>query len=48
MGRYLIEAIPSATTRSSRAILVFATPCPAVNLLVDISYGVLDPRVRPE
>jgi len=30
------------------AILVFAAAVVVVNLLVDLSYGALDPRVRAE
>jgi ABC-type dipeptide/oligopeptide/nickel transport system permease component len=30
------------------AILVFAAAVVTINLLVDLSYGALDPRVRPE
>jgi ABC-type dipeptide/oligopeptide/nickel transport system permease component len=30
------------------AILVFAAAVVIINLLVDVSYGVLDPRMRPE
>ena len=49
MGRYLIEAI---TMRDypviQGVILVFAASFLAINLLVDLSYSWLDPRVRGE
>jgi ABC-type dipeptide/oligopeptide/nickel transport system permease component len=49
MGRYLIEAISQRDYPAVQgAILVFATAVVVVNLLVDLSYGALDPRVRPE
>jgi peptide/nickel transport system permease protein len=49
MGRYLIEAISQRDYPAVQgAILVFATAVVVVNLLVDLSYGLLDPRVRVE
>jgi len=30
------------------AILVFAAAVVIINLVVDLSYGMLDPRMRPE
>jgi ABC-type dipeptide/oligopeptide/nickel transport system permease component len=47
MGRYLIDAILMRDYPVIQAIiLVFAASFVAINLLVDISYGLLDPRVR--
>ena len=49
MGRYLIEAIAMRDYPVIQGIiLVFATSFLAVNLLLDISYALLDPRVQPE
>jgi ABC-type dipeptide/oligopeptide/nickel transport system permease component len=49
MGRYLIEAIAMRDYPVIQAIiLVFAACFFVVNLLVDISYGLVDPRVRAE
>jgi len=49
MGRYLIEALSQRDYPAVQgAILVFAAAVVIVNLLVDLSYGALDPRVRPE
>jgi peptide/nickel transport system permease protein len=49
MGRYLIEAIAQRDYPAVQgAILVFAAAVVAVNLLIDLSYGLLDPRVRAE
>lgn len=49
MGRYLIESISQRDYPAVQGtILVFAAAVVVVNLLVDLSYGVLDPRVRPE
>ena len=49
MGRYLIDAISQRDYPAVQgAILVFAAAVVLINLLVDVSYGVLDPRVRPE
>ena len=49
MGRYLVEAIAMRDYPVIQAIiLVFAVSFLVVNLLVDLSYGVLDPRVRVE
>ncbi len=49
MGRYLIEAIAMRDYPVIQAIiLVFATCFLLINLAVDISYGLLDPRVRAE
>jgi len=49
MGRYLIESISQRDYPAVQgAILVFAAAVVIVNLLVDLSYGMLDPRVRPE
>jgi peptide/nickel transport system permease protein len=49
MGRYLIDAIGQRDYPAVQgAILVFAAAVVLINLLVDLSYGVLDPRVRPE
>ena len=49
IGRYLIEAIAMRDYPVIQAIiLVFAACFFVVNLLVDISYGLVDPRVRAE
>ena len=49
MGRYLIEAIAMRDYPVIQGIiLVFAACFFVVNLLVDISYGLVDPRVRAE
>ena len=49
MGRYLIEAISQRDYPAVQgAMLVFAAAVVAVNLLVDLSYGLLHPRVRAE
>ncbi len=49
MGRYLIEAIGMRDYAVIQAIiLVFAVSFLVVNLVVDVSYGLLDPRVRVE
>jgi peptide/nickel transport system permease protein/oligopeptide transport system permease protein len=49
MGRYLIEAISQRDYPAVQgAILVFAAAVVVINLLVDLSYGALDPRMRPE
>jgi ABC-type dipeptide/oligopeptide/nickel transport system permease component len=49
MGRYLIEAIAQRDYPAVQgAILLFAVAVVLINLLVDLSYGLLDPRVRPE
>ena len=49
MGRYLIESISQRDYPAVQgAILVFAASVVVINLLVDLSYGMLDPRVRPE
>jgi peptide/nickel transport system permease protein len=49
MGRYLIESISQRDYPAVQgAILVFAAAVVVINLLVDLSYGVIDPRVRPE
>jgi len=49
MGRYLIDAISQRDYPAVQgAILVFAGAVVLINLLVDLSYGALDPRVRPE
>jgi peptide/nickel transport system permease protein len=49
MGRYLIDAISQRDYPAVQgAILVFAAAVVVINLLVDLSYGALDPRVRPE
>jgi peptide/nickel transport system permease protein len=49
MGRYLIESISQRDYPAVQgAILVFAAAVVIINLLVDLSYGMLDPRVRPE
>jgi peptide/nickel transport system permease protein len=49
MGRYLIEAIGMRDYPVIQAIiLVFAVSFLVVNLIVDVSYGLLDPRVRVE
>ena len=49
MGRYLIEAIAMRDYAVIQAIiLVFAVCFLLVNLIVDVSYGLLDPRVRVE
>jgi peptide/nickel transport system permease protein len=49
MGRYLVEAIAMRDYPVIQAIiLVFALSFLLVNLVVDVSYGWLDPRVRVE
>ncbi len=49
MGRYLIESISQRDYPAVQgAILVFAAAVVLINLLVDLSYGMLDPRVRAE
>ena len=49
MGRYLIESISQRDYPAVQgAILVFAAAVVVTNLVVDLSYGALDPRVRPE
>jgi peptide/nickel transport system permease protein len=49
LGRYLIDAIAQRDYPAVQgAILLFATAVVVVNLLVDLSYSALDPRVRPE
>jgi peptide/nickel transport system permease protein/oligopeptide transport system permease protein len=49
MGRYLIDAISQRDYPAVQgALLVFAAAVVLINLLVDLSYGALDPRVRPE
>jgi ABC-type dipeptide/oligopeptide/nickel transport system permease component len=49
MGRYLIESISQRDYPAVQgAILVFAAAVVVINLAVDLSYGLLDPRVRPE
>jgi ABC-type dipeptide/oligopeptide/nickel transport system permease component len=49
MGRYLIESISQRDYPAVQgAILVFAAAVVLTNLVVDLSYGALDPRVRPE
>ena len=49
LGRYLIESISQRDYPAVQgAILLFASAVVIINLLVDLSYGMLDPRVRPE
>lgn len=49
MGRYLIQAITMRDYPVIQGIiLVFATSFVVINLLVDLSYGLLDPRARAE
>ena len=49
MGRYLIDSISQRDYPAVQgAILVFAAAVVLINLLVDLSYGMLDPRVRAE
>ena len=49
MGRYLIEAIAMRDYAVIQGIiLVFAACFFVINLIVDISYGMVDPRVRAE
>lgn len=49
MGRYLIESIAQRDYPAVQgAILVFAASVVGINLLVDLSYAMLDPRVRPD
>jgi peptide/nickel transport system permease protein len=49
MGRYLIESISQRDYPAVQgAILVFAAAVVVINLVVDLSYGLLDPRVRSE
>jgi len=47
MGRYLLDAVQSRDYPAIQAInLVFATVIVVTNLVVDLLYGWLDPRVR--
>jgi peptide/nickel transport system permease protein len=47
MGRYLLEAVQSRDYPAIQALnLVFATVIVVTNLVVDLLYGWLDPRVR--
>jgi len=47
MGRYLIESISQRDYPAVQgAMLVFAAAVVVINLLVDLSYGMLAPRVR--
>ncbi|MCK6440554.1 MAG: ABC transporter permease, partial [Planctomycetes bacterium] len=47
LGRYVIEAINAQDIRPLQgSILFIAGVFIVVNLLVDLSYGMLDPRVR--
>lgn len=49
MGRFLVQSIGMRDYPVIQAIiLVFATSFVVINLLVDLSYGLLDPRVRVE
>jgi peptide/nickel transport system permease protein len=49
MGRYLVDAISQRDYPAVQgAILLFAAAVVVINLVVDVSYGALDPRVRPE
>ena len=49
MGRYLIDAIAMRDYPVIQAIiLVFAACFFVINLIVDVSYGLVDPRVRAE
>jgi len=49
MGRWVVHAIGSNDMPVVQAgVLVFATVFVAANLLVDISYALLDPRIRYE
>jgi ABC-type dipeptide/oligopeptide/nickel transport system permease component len=49
LGRYLIESISQRDYPAVQgAILVFAAAVVIVNLVTDLSSGMLDPRVRPE
>ena len=49
MGRYLIESISQRDYPAVQgAILIFAAAVVIINLVVDLSYGMLDPRMRPE
>jgi ABC-type dipeptide/oligopeptide/nickel transport system permease component len=49
LGRYLIESISQRDYPAVQgAILVFAAAVVIVNLMTDLSYVALDPRVRPE
>ena len=47
MGRYLLEAVQSRDYPAIQALnLIFATVIVVTNLIVDLLYGWLDPRVR--
>jgi peptide/nickel transport system permease protein len=47
MGRYLLEGIQYRDYPVIQALnLIFATVIVLSNLLVDVLYGVFDPRVR--
>jgi peptide/nickel transport system permease protein len=49
MGRYLVDAILMRDYPVIQGIiLLFAACFLVVNLVVDLSYGALDPRVRVE
>lgn len=49
MGRYLVEGLAQRDYPAVQgAILVFAASFVVINLLVDVSYGLIDPRVRPD
>jgi peptide/nickel transport system permease protein len=47
MGQWVVEAIPANDVPVVLAcVLVFALVFVAINLIVDVSYGFLDPRIR--
>jgi peptide/nickel transport system permease protein len=47
MGQWVVEAIPANDVPVVLAcVLVFALVFVAINLIVDLSYAVLDPRIR--
>jgi peptide/nickel transport system permease protein len=47
MGRWIVEAIPANDIPVVQAgVLVFAVVFVLVNLIVDVSYAWLDPRIR--
>jgi ABC-type dipeptide/oligopeptide/nickel transport system permease component len=49
LGSYVVEALGARDYAAVQAaILVFAVAFALVNLLVDLSYGLLDPRIRHE
>jgi dipeptide transport system permease protein len=46
IGKWLVESISRATIRRCRAACCWSRPGHLVNLLVDVLYGVINPRIR--